>query len=132
MADLNADVFFSSPEILARMNEAGDGAVRLARDVTRAIMESLDRAAARLYASGVAIDRIMLWQTEDARERGLLVDVEPGATHVDKAKACTITMRYDATGIVVETSWHEPWSHLNDMDPAGDEVRLAELRKLAR
>lgn len=119
------NTMFTSEHVLAEIRKGQESMAALAQDITRAIMESLDRATARLYASGVAIKSMMLWSDEHGR-RGVMVG---------EKYACTIEMKVSALigvtmGLDVETVWHAPYAHLNDMDPAGDQARIAELRRL--
>jgi hypothetical protein len=86
------------------------------------VHQQIDLAAARLYADGVAIARLKLWSESNSTDRGLMVD---------DVIVCTISTRLTANACFeVQLAWHHPYMHLADVDPAGDEAKIAELRNL--
>lgn len=92
------------------------------RALIDAIHGQIDIAAARLYAAGVTVERLMLWSDTSSTDRGMMVD---------GVRACTVSTRLvQDLSFEVQLAWHEPWTHLADCDKADDAGKLAELRKL--
>lgn len=97
-----------------------------AREIADRLNLALDTCAARLYASGVAFDRMLLWQERGGRDSGIMVDGQ---------RACTVSVRFSMIGgpalhADVSITFHPPFVAAGVMDDEGDEARLVELRKL--